>query len=217
MAQRIEVLSDPFNDPADGEHMEFRLIYQGALRSTQRDPKPDSGVPTKHWQLKHQIRQQLHPQLKRLWEVHPLLKVASSEKGSPFYVPGLAAINPIPPWNFVPLITGDIDMVTSLEVTLLRLDHPGESIWSGDIENRVKTLIDALEVPGIQDGYGSLIPGPGEQPFYCLLENDKLLNNLSIVTDRLLAAPPGADASFAHVTIALRARQNRALIDTTGF
>ncbi len=36
-------------------------------------------------------------------------------------------------------------------------------------------------------------PDPGEQPFFCLLEDDKLITGLSVKTDRLLVPGAGPD------------------------
>ncbi|HUO03021.1 MAG TPA: hypothetical protein VMU31_09595, partial [Rhizomicrobium sp.] len=45
--------------------MEFRLTYEGPLKGSSNDkPRGDH---------KHEIRMKLHPQLKRLWEVHSWL------------------------------------------------------------------------------------------------------------------------------------------------
>lgn len=204
---RMIVLSDPFNDPDDGEHVEFRLSYRGPLRATQRDPKDGSSVPTRHWQLKHAMRLAFHPQLKRLWESTPFLSEEQGKStGKPYNVAALAAANTIPPWSFVPLVTEELDVILGLDVMLLRKDHPGASVWSGDIENRIKSLIDALEVPNANDGYSGLAPKAGETPLYCLMQNDKLLNNLTVSTDQLLEVPENSDQSYAHVLITVKTR-----------
>jgi hypothetical protein len=46
--------------------MDFRLTYHGSL--------PPASGRNKRTADKHRIRKELHPQLKRLWQVHPLLK-----------------------------------------------------------------------------------------------------------------------------------------------
>src|SRR5436309_15726725 len=54
-------------DPPDYETqklMEFHLVYAGNLLK--------SGSSGHTWE-KHQVRRYLHPQLKKLWETHPLL------------------------------------------------------------------------------------------------------------------------------------------------
>src|SRR5206468_1768300 len=64
---------------------------------------------------------------------------------------------------------------------------PGTVIESGDIDNRLKTLFDALRIPNNADetkGYPT--PSADETPFYCLLADDKLISKVSVETDILL-------------------------------
>jgi len=93
-------------------------------------------------------------------------------------------------------------------MTLLRTDHPGQSVWSGagDIDNRVKTLIDALRMPNASDNYANITPNADDDPIFCLLEDDKLLTGFSVETGRLLDVPASADQSFAHVLINVKIR-----------
>jgi hypothetical protein len=62
----------------------------------------------------------------------------------------------------------------------------------GDIDNRLKTLLDALTAPD-QNQAPDGNPNPGTQPFFCLLEDDKLITGLSVKTDQLLVAGAGSD------------------------
>jgi hypothetical protein len=77
-------------------------------------------------------------------------------------------------------------LLCGLDVLFLRPDRPGGVVWAGDIDNRIKTLIDALRIPEANERYAQRTPGPDEQPFFCLLEDDKLVSKLSIETDQLL-------------------------------
>jgi hypothetical protein len=55
----------------------------------------------------------------------------------------------------------------------------------GDIDNRIKTLFDALHVPkNCSEVQGA--PEDSEKPFYCLLEDDTLITGVQVRTDRLL-------------------------------
>jgi hypothetical protein len=48
----------------------------------------------------------------------------------------------------------------------MRRDIPGSALKSGDIDNRVKTIIDALRKPkGAQELMGNENPLPTEDPF----------------------------------------------------
>jgi hypothetical protein len=63
---------------------------------------------------------------------------------------------------------------------------PRQSISRGDIDNRLKTLFDALAVPN-QD---QIVADPDvADPVYCLLEDDSLIAGLSVETHRLLTRP----------------------------
>jgi hypothetical protein len=60
-----------------------------------------------------------------------------------------------------------------------------EDLPRGDLDNRLKTLLDALSVPN-QD---QVIPDPTiDDPIHCLLEDDSLVSGLEIETRRLLTA-----------------------------
>ena len=48
-------------------------------------------------------------------------------------------------FNFVPLVTKELDLICSLDILLLRPRVTIDSAWTGDVDNRLKTLIDALQ------------------------------------------------------------------------
>jgi hypothetical protein len=77
-----------------------------------------------------------------------------------------------------------------LQILFLRRDAPGSVIIAGDLDNRIKTLIDALRRPlNANELRGNETPGEGEDPFYCLLEDDKLVSHLEVETDTILDPP----------------------------
>jgi hypothetical protein len=86
----------------------------------------------------------------------------------------------------VPLVTQELDLICGLEILFLRPDKPGKAIWAGDIDNRLKTLLDALRIPEPSEDYAKKTPLEEEKPFFCLLEDDKLITKVSVETDRLL-------------------------------
>lgn len=73
-----------------------------------------------------------------------------------------------------------------LDILLLRSDKVSDAQWYGDIDNRVKTLIDSLRVPVATEDYSNRLPADDEKPLFCLLEDDKLITKLSVETDQLL-------------------------------
>jgi hypothetical protein len=150
---------------------------------------------------KHAIRKQFHQQLKRLWEINPALNgrsggpyviVVRAGKEGPQSASDLATRYSQFGFNFVPLVRQELDLICGIEILFLRPDKPGK-LWKGDIDNRIKTLLDALTIPVANDEYHLRKPANDEQPFYCLLEKDELITKLSIETDQLLEFVSGQD------------------------
>lgn len=199
----------------------FRLTYEGELRSNQKDE--DNGyVPlAKH---KHSIRRGFHRQLKSLWETNKFLN--EHEVYPTDYVTGrspdtdaskrdglgvtdrLRLVNAIADqyvengYRFVPLVRESTFLLCGLDVLFLRRDFPGGGVISaGDIDNRVKTLIDALRKPKSAAELSGIQPGQDENPFFCLLEDDSQVSSLSVEADRLLAPPSGKESQASQVRI----------------
>jgi len=81
-----------------------------------------------------------------------------------------------------PLIRKSLDLTCSLNVLFLRQEDPGSLLKkAGDLDNRIKTFIDALEMPP-EAAEGDEVSGVN----YCLLENDTLVRGLEIDSERLL-------------------------------
>jgi hypothetical protein len=74
-------------------------------------------------------------------------------------------------------------------VLFLRREKPGKVFMRGDIDNRLKTLFDAVQMPHLGQDVGDQIPGVEEDPFYVLLEEDELIADISVTTDLLLVVP----------------------------
>lgn len=192
--RKVILLSDPDYQPDEGAYMQFRLTYEGPLFATQKDPV--SGQVDRRSDHKHFIRQAFHPQMKRLWEITPFLRNGASSgpgalivdgPGDPIYDQAtLAARHAKYGWNFVPLVTSDLNLICGLDILFLRPDPPGSLLQSGDIDNRMKTLFDTLSCPRPEENYHQRVPGSEEKPFFCLLEDDKLITKISVETDQLL-------------------------------
>jgi integrase len=54
-------------------------------------------------------------------------------------------------------------------------------IKSGDIDGRLKTIFDALRMPKNLDETARQKPQDDEDPFFCLLEDDKLISEIRVV------------------------------------
>jgi len=205
----VIVVNDPEYDP-QGDVLEFRLTYQGPLHgSFNNRPRADE---------KHTIRKILHPQLRRLWEVTPHLKAMRFPPFEPIVVnnpPHISRIEYLAKQNtrlggrFVPLVAEDLSLWCGIEILFLRPGIPGEVYAKGDLDNRIKTLFDALKMPKQMQELGDLpFPDNDEDPFFCLLEDDGLVSKLSVEADTLLEALDGGipSPSDARVVITVRLR-----------
>jgi hypothetical protein len=105
-------------------------------------------------------------------------------------------------FEFAPLVHSNLHLVADIAITMLVTGEPGQIIRrGGDIDNRLKTLLDALTVP--QDNQTPADPpAAGEQLFFCLLKDDKLITALSVQTDRLLVDRANSD----HVRMLVHVR-----------
>lgn len=100
-------------------------------------------------------------------------------------------------FRFVPFITRSNWLACELEILFLRCEPPGYIVdgESGDIDNRIKVLFDALRMPlEANELPGSAIPEAGERPFYCLLADDSLITAFKLESERLLYPQPTSDA-----------------------
>ncbi|HEX3431654.1 MAG TPA: hypothetical protein VHT03_12290 [Rhizomicrobium sp.] len=184
--------------------MKFTLIYDGDLPSSGNRPKPIEAS---------NIRNHFHDQLRDLWDSHVVLrKLARTARVHEGYGEDIAATNrntkwdyrgPIPPvrrgyidlcapifvpsanTSFVPLIRNSLHLASALEITFLRHEEPFALMKNGgDLDGRLATLFDALQMPNPKHEYvGSQ---PTENPLYTVLEDDALISDFSIRSGRLL-------------------------------
>jgi len=183
--------------------MRFYLVYRGQLSATQ-------GKRGARRAERVEIRKQITPQLKRLWEVNGALtrllwdaRVPGPAAGGfmatvsspleewynspPQYPPQKGFVDLTSPIErhgrkYMPLVRKSLDLTCSLNVLFLRQEDPGSLLKkAGDLDNRIKTFIDALEMPP-EEAEGDETDGLN----YCLLENDSLVRGLEIDSERLL-------------------------------
>ena len=199
---------DDAGAPPEGDAMEFRLTYEGPLLGAS---KTDTRATHKH-----AIRCHFHPQLRRLWETSkPLrdMRAIDPERGH-VLVPPMTRIAWLrdqyrrADYDFVPLVTEDLLLHCGISILFLRPDPPGSLIQSGDLDNRLKTLFDAFRLPKDKAEFGQYrAPDADEQPFFCLLEDDRLITRVAVETDVLLApvsAPPDRNDARLVITVNLR-------------
>ncbi len=218
-------------DPDFGKErdlMEFRLTYEGILLGASRNNSRAGH--------KHEIRRVFHKQLKRLFQLHPAfsnLQPTSQDEVNELGVEG-GAVDRIHNhqqyearlsefercgYRFFPLTTHEWSLQCSVQILFLRPDTPGGVIQSGDIDNRMKTIFDALKMPKSKSELGGYdTPQDGEDPFFCLLEDDGLISHAAIETDTLLQ-PTGAEweKNDARLVITVRLSPYRRTWDNIGF
>ena len=114
--------------------MKFRLKYEGPLKTN---------GSKNH---KHEIRKAFHPQLKNLLENSGLLIILNKAN---FMNPEneKSIIKKVGNFQFVNLVSSQIGLIAELDIIFMRPEEPGKMINSGDIDNRIKTLFDALRYP----------------------------------------------------------------------
>lgn len=161
--------------------MEFYLKYDGPLKSN-AGPKD-----------KHRIREYLYPQMKKLWDIEPLKSCKSQFLGIYDSQSVLIEIDGI---TFAPLVSKKHKFICQLDITMLWPEEQGViSKVGGDIDNRLKTLFDALQCPDVNQIKPVKERFADKQPFFCLLENDKLITSVNIKTHTLLRSVDQTDVS----------------------
>jgi hypothetical protein len=200
--------------------VEFRLIYDGPLPPDRNDLTGMSARATD----KHRLRKHFHVQLRELWKQHPDLRrqaeshfivvggglakqirlVVPTQQGAITWLEYVANTNVRCNGNrFVPLISEEGGFTCSLDILFLRRDNPGGLIQSGgDIDNRIKVLFDGLRMPIDVKELGGLPIESDEDPFFCLLEDDKLVTRISVTTDRLIT-PPKSNENIHDVLLVI--------------
>jgi hypothetical protein len=192
----------------DESLVEFRLTYDGELKSASK-----SKGRVEH---KHEIRRVFHGQLKALWAEHKALEPQHYDTGFDNKTRFQQRMQRYERDGFkwAPLVVREHWMVCEVEVLILRRGPPGDFVMQGDIDGKVKTLFDALQIPepGVLPSK-SIGPEADEEPFYCLLEDDSLIVKASIETDSLFGPLSVGGLSFeqkpsdARVIIKVKTRK----------
>lgn len=181
-----------------GDEVNFRLTYDGPLKAaSQSDTRR---------QEKHAIRCVFNHQLRQLIEVkdHVLYKEMLGFLDTKKYPAGTAPrdviARKIGGFYFLALVRSKLNLVCDLDILFLRRDDPGQLISAGgDLDNRIKTLFDALRIPQDENeirGFTS----PDENTFMCLTEDDRLITGFRVTTDRLLE-PAKSEQEENHVRL----------------
>jgi hypothetical protein len=207
--------------------VEFRLIYDGKLPAASRSDTRNVD--------KDRIRRVLSKQLAELFYTHPALKgwlekdqtldgmdddvranyETKLKRGESYSVVDLLSYKyERCGKRFVPLISSPYGIACSLHILFFRRDQPGNLIVSGgDLDNRIKVLLDALRLP--QNCDEVLAPRLGDEdqsPVFVLLQDDSLIVDLQVTSDRLLT--PRVDGEHIH-DVKLIIHAKTVIVDST--
>ena len=109
---------------------------------------------------------------------------------------------------FKALVKANFKVKCGLKIDLLVNHEPGSVFTSrGDLDNRLKTLLDGLRLPTSQQEIKNYVDSEFLQKndFTCLLENDVLITALDVEMQRWLDAPEdvGEDCVRANIDVRL--------------
>jgi hypothetical protein len=181
--------------------MQFRLIYEGKL--------PSAGRSKTRNKEKHSIRKVLHKQLSQLWKNQPILSryLSTDRNNSKSGADRMADEFQRCGFRFLPLTHNYFgSLACALDILFLSRDQPGDLIYhGGDIDNRIKVLFDALRMPLNDTELSGHKPEKDENPFFCLLEDDKQIIEVKIAADRLLT-PVKNDSDIKDVLLIIHVK-----------
>jgi hypothetical protein len=116
-------------------------------------------------------------------------------------------------YELVPMVVPEFALRCSLDILLLRPEEDRFIFEQGDIDGQVKTLFDALRIPGSSDETAGATPEMDEHPLFCLLQDDRLISEVKVTTDHLLMLPHEkevrANTCFVTIHVKLNHRDAR--------
>jgi hypothetical protein len=132
----------------------------------------------------------MNKQLETLFRIHPGLNGYMTYTGAEGSDQPHTKTVSVGNFDFLPLVRENLWMTCRLDILFLARTEPmGLVTRGGDIDNRIKVFIDALRIPSKNELPPDAVPTENEKPFYCLLEDDKLITGFSVDADKLLDAP----------------------------
>lgn len=166
--------------------MQFTLIYSSDL--------PPNGSVHDKWK----IRREIEPQLRRLCNTPPF--DALSRRQDPNADPSIYMGRSIRDIDFIPVLKSEHGVRAEIKILMLSSEIPGGVIHCGDIDNRMKTLFDAMSIPSEQQ-----IPSDPEfnpdRRVYCLLDDDRLITSVTVESERNLRLNRGSREALVVIRI----------------
>lgn len=181
--------------------MDFTLRYEGPLPASGNKGRIRDGRLEKLWQM----RRSFESQMAKLYERQQIL---TGDGGPEFRAAANAARQPIKAmgFEFVALVRPSMKLSCTLDIRLsVNHDVPSVLETNGDLDNRVKSIIDTLTVPRNAEEIRAFGPAPEEQPFACLMENDALVTAFSVECGRYLGDTPDPQHAAMEIDVTVTA------------
>lgn len=115
---------------------------------------------------------------------------------------------------YKPLVRESFALHCGLKIIFLRQEAPGKVYQAGDLDGRMKTLLDALAMP--QHKEQILGRSTKHDPIFCLLEDDALVSGLQIESERLLTDKSN-QPDYVRLNIEVDVRVRQAMIYNQSF
>jgi hypothetical protein len=183
-----------------GELMRFTLTYDGPLLATGNDPPVQSESKLRNiWA----IRNRFEPQIGRIYETNPIFRGAV---GPPSRAAATIMRSPIERngFKFAAIARTALGLGCEVDIKLLVNHEPGSVITrAGDLDNRLKTIFDALRVPQANEFRGINLTIAADHFYPCLLEDDAAITKVSIASERWLDGGNRTE-NEVHLSIGVR-------------
>jgi len=86
---------------------------------------------------------------------------------------------------FRPLVRESYALHCGLDILFLRQEQPGKVYQGGDLDGRIKTIVDSLTMPQHLEQVIEKTTTKAA-PLYCLMEDDSLVSGVHVESERLL-------------------------------
>ncbi len=190
--------------------MRITLTYEGPLHAA-------SGGNTRNTE-KHLIRRHFHRQLADVFSAAPMVDSLNRWKAAQLSIEAFSDrersgeslglfTREVGAYHCMPLISRRKYAICELDILFLRRESAGNIVnGGGDLDNRLKVLFDALRMPqNSTELPNQAIPEVGENPLFCMLEDDQLITSFRIKSERLLGTRDDGQSSPADVKLVIEA------------
>jgi len=176
--------------------MNFTIVIKGAVPPSGNGPKRDT---------KWQIREQVDRQMRELWLQEPLNSLDNYRDKA--YRPNNCYLGKsIGIFEGIAPVSSKISTYCNVDITFLDPSY-GEDISIGDVDNMAKTIIDGLTLPSQKPPPGTFIDKSADGRVYGVMDDDRLVRQVSYRMDRLLGMDNDRSLALAIVAIQIAAQK----------